>query len=138
MFDDKRINVTSLEQLISSLEHIEEMQFHSDIRANVRCELKRMRRNISAVLSFVSQSSRGEVKDDNGELRRALDEVRRQCLAINGMITKCLILQYSPSLKLSMKYSSRVLASYEDMVRMARQMCQIAAPQFTEALAKAL
>lgn len=125
-----------MEQLISGLEHIEEMQFHSDIPANVRCELQRMRRNISALLSFVSHCN--ERTGGNDEFSNLLNQVRRQCLLINGMITKCLILQYSPSLKIWIHYSSRLLAQYQDMAATARQMCQLAAPQFTEQLARAL
>ena len=139
MLDEKRIEVRSIEQLISSLEHIEAIQLQSDIRANVRCELKRMRKNVSAVLSFVSQLSAAEQRDYPEEFRNALHAVRRKCLLINGMITKNLLLQSSPaSLRICIRYTSKVMVQYGEMAQAARQMCLIAAPHLTEDLARAL
>jgi len=139
MFDDKRIEVRSIEQLISSLEPIEEFQLQSDIRANVRCELKRMRKNISAVLAFVSHFSAGSGTDTPEEFHQALNAVRRKCLLINGMITKSLLLQSSPaSLRMCIRYTSKVMDQYGDMAQAARQMCRMAAPHLTEDLARAL
>jgi hypothetical protein len=139
MFDDKRIEVRSIEQLISSLEPIEEFQLQSDVRANVRCELRRMRKNISAVLAFVSRLPDAAETDQPEEFRQAVNAVRRKCLLINGMITKSLLLQSSPlSLRMCIRYTSKVMDQYGDLAQAARQMCRMAAPHLTEDLARAL
>jgi hypothetical protein len=134
----KRNRERSLEQLISALEHIEESELQSDIPANVRAELKRMKRNISAILTFVSHAPRVE-SAATPELRAAMNEVRRNCLFINGMISKTLLLQ---ALQLGpariAAYTSRAMAKYAEMMQSAHEMCLIAAPPRAQELLNAL
>jgi hypothetical protein len=128
----------ALEQLISSLEHIEESELQSDIPANVRAELKRMKRNISAILGFISHSPLVE-STISPELRAAMNEVRRDCLRINGTISKTLLLQ---ALQLGpariATYTGRAMATYGEMMRAAHEMCLIAAPRQAQELLNAL
>jgi len=82
----------SIEELISKLEHVEESELSSDIRANVRAELKRIRRNVSHILDFVAQLGQDD-GEASLELQHLIGEVRRECLFINGMILRILIFQ---------------------------------------------
>lgn len=125
--------VKSFEQLISNLEHIEESEIHSDIRANVRAELKRMKRNVSAILAFASHSQSA----GNLQLQQAISDVRRECLLINATISRTLILQTLHADKL-MDYTSRATEQYSAMSEAVRQMCVLAAPLRLQELADAL
>jgi hypothetical protein len=128
----------SVEELISNLEHIEESELQSDIRANVQAELKRMKRNLSTVLRFVSHSSVLETSD-NPELRKAILDVRRECLLINSMISKVLFLQiFRAAPERWAQYASRATAHYGEMAQAACQICLIAAPLRAQALAAVL
>jgi hypothetical protein len=140
MLDDRQLEVRSIEQLISSLEHIEEMQFQSDIRENVLCELKRMRGNVSAVLAFVSHGDDASLAGPaHAELGEALKEVRRQCLLLNATIAKIIVLQWSPAgLVKWIEDSSGLMEQYRELAQAARRLCQITAPQLSADLARAL
>ena len=50
-----------------------------------------MKNNISAVLTFTSYSLEGGATD--AEFRHVIDEVRRECLLINGMISRIMFRQ---------------------------------------------
>ena len=138
MLGDKGSAEVSIETLISNLEHIEASELHSDIRANVRAELKRMKRNISAVLRFVAHSSPLEAAD-SPELRKAILDVRRECLLINGMISRVLFLQvFSARPERWASYAARAVEHYAEMTHAACQICLIAMPRHAQQLANAL
>ncbi len=129
----------SVEQLIADLEHIEVSELQSDIRANVRAELKRMKRNISAVLRFVAHSSAVLETAENPELNQAICEVRRECLLINGMISRVLFLQtFWASPERWARYAANATTHYAEMAQAACQICRFADPLRAEALANAL
>jgi hypothetical protein len=128
----------SIEQLISILEPIEISELASDIRPNVRAELKRMKRNISAVLRFIGHAA-AQPAGGNPELHNAILEVRRECLAINGAVSRILLLQlFWPNPARWTAYTEQAAAHYAQMAQAMRQICLIAAPMQTQALAEAL
>lgn len=133
MFDHQKNEAGSIEQLISKLEHIEESEIRSDIPANVRAELKRIKRNVSAILAFTSHSP----SPDNVQLQQAISDVRRECLLINATISRTLILQTLHAGKW-MNYTSRVAEQYSAMSEAVRQMCVLTAPLRVQDLADAL
>jgi hypothetical protein len=133
MFDHQKNEATSIEQLISKLEHIEESEIQSDIGANVRAELKRIKRNVSAILAFTSHSPSPE----SVQLQQAISDVRRECFLINATISRTLILQALHAGRL-MDYTSRVAEQYTAMSEAVRQMCVLTAPLRVQELADAL
>lgn len=134
MSDQAANAITSIEELIANLEHIEESELKSDIRQNVRAEVKRMKRNVSAILSFTAYSRSQQLEP---ALQQAIVEVRRECLAVNATISKFLILQMLHA-EAWAEYGSRVLDQYSGVVEAARQMCALAAPMRVQELAGAL
>ncbi len=139
MVDEKSIGQLSIEELIANLEHIEDSELQSDIRANVRAELKRMKRNISAVLHFISHSAAVLEAAGNGELNQAIRDVRRECLVINGMISRVLFLQtFWASPERWARHAATATAHYAEMAQAACQICQITAPLRVHALSRAL
>jgi hypothetical protein len=138
MAEHRRDEAFTLEQLISTLEHIEVSELASDLRANVRAELKRMKRNISAILRFIAYAA-AQPAAQTLELHNAILEVRRECLAINGAISRLLILQALwPNPERWTAYTERAAAQYAQMAQAMRAMCLIAAPGQSQALAEAL
>jgi hypothetical protein len=138
MLGYKRNEVLSIEDLITQLEHIEPSELACDIRANVRAELRRMKRNISALLCFLSHGPALDVAD-NPELHDAILGVRRECLLINGTISKILFLQalrFRPELWSAL--TDRAASQYGEMAQWACQMCQLAAPRRAQELMAAL
>ena len=133
----KAKEIKSIDQLIRSLEHVEERELETDSAVNVRGELQRMRGNISAILSFVSHAS--EPESANPVLERALKEVRRECIRINAGISREMMLlavRFTPS-KLA-RYSNRVVAQYARLTQATHAMCLLAAPAKAEELLHAL
>ena len=92
MFDAKN-QIQTVEELISHLERVEIDQLQSDIPANVRAELRYMKRNISAILAFVAATQDVAA---GSELHLAMTAVRRECIALNGMISKSLLMLLLP------------------------------------------
>jgi len=128
----------SIEELISALEPIDANELASDIRSNVRVELKRMKRNISAVLRFIAHAA-GQPAPENPELHDAILEVRRECLRINGTISKVLLLQALwPNPEKWITFTERAGAQYAQMAQAMQRICAIAAPLQTQALADVL
>jgi hypothetical protein len=131
-----RTQISSVEELISSLEPVEPDELNSDIRANVRAELKRIKRNVSLILDFTS-SSRSSESGTAVELERAIADVRRQCLVINSTVSEILILQALRADKW-IEYNSRVRDQYAAMAEAVRNWCAIVAPLQLKPLADAL
>ncbi len=135
MFEHEGSQVTSIEQLIQSLEHIEENELKSDIRQNVRAELKRMKRNVSAILAFTAHALVPELAD--ARLEEAVVDVRRECIAINSTISKFLILQ-TLHLDAWLEYTTRVTEEYAAMAEAVRKLCILTAPLRVQEMANAL
>jgi hypothetical protein len=134
MFNHEINRVRSIEELILNLERVDESALQSDHRETVRAELGRMRKNLSAVLAFVSHCSRQGWTHDP-ELGQALHKVRRECLLINRLISRMMILQALPvSKRRWVQYTSPVLAHYAQMTDAARQMCLRTTPQLVDNL----
>jgi hypothetical protein len=135
MLDDRQFDISSMEELMSKLEHIEESELYSDIRQNVCAELKRIKRNVSAVLSFVDHS---RLPNDPELILRAT-EIRRDCIAINAMISRILLLyMVRMGQQRCREATERVLGKYRGMAEATCQMCQLIAPSFAPSLARAL
>jgi hypothetical protein len=135
MFEHENSQICSIEQLIQSLEHIEESELKSDIRQNVRAELKRIKRNVSSILAFTAHALSPTVSDPR--LVGAVVGVRRECIAINSTISKFLILQTLHA-DTWLEYSSRVADEYTAMAEALRKMCEVAAPLHVQQMANAL
>jgi hypothetical protein len=135
MLDEKQIDVYSIEQLISRLEHIEESELQSDIRANVCAELRRIKRNVSAVLSFIDHSR----LPDDPLLRATAADVRRECILINGIISRTLFLYFVRiGRSACLDATSRVVGHYRGMAEATCQLCQLLSPSCTQSMAMAL
>lgn len=135
MLDDRQFDASSIETLVSALEHIEEGELQTDIRQNVCAELKRIKRNVSAVLSFVDHSR----LPDDPELREAAGEIRREGIAINGMISRILLLYtLRVGRGICMERTEQVLDRYGRMAVAACEMCRLVAPAAAPSLARAL
>ena len=63
------------------------------------------------------------------ELRHVIDEVRRECLLINGMISRIMFRQRWLFSTSKIEDARDVLAHYEDMASAACRMCLIFAPE---------
>ncbi len=125
--------MTSIEQLISRIEHIEVSEIQSDIRANVRAELKRIKRNVSAILAFTSHTPSAE----SVQLQQSISDVRRECILINANISRTLILQMMHADKWT-DYASHIAEQYSAMSEAVRAMCVLTAPLRVQELADAL
>lgn len=133
MFGYQQREVALIEQLISRIEHIEEAEIQSDIPANVRAELKRIKRNVSAILAFISHAPSTE----NVQLQQAIGDVRRECILINATISRTLILQ-KLRVERWTKYASHVAEQYSTMSQAVREMCVLTSPLKVQELADAL
>jgi len=91
MIDGRKIKVHSIEELILVLSPVRASAIHSGQVEAVLPELRQMKRNVSAVLSFTS--SQVEEMAHNSEFRCLIDEVRRECLLTNGMISRAIFRQ---------------------------------------------
>ena len=127
--------ILTVEELIAALEHIELDQLYSDIPANVRAELRYMKRNASAILEFVSCTHDAT---PGSELYQAMIEVRRECIALNGTISKLLLLMHLPLRAARSARCSLLAEHYETLARTTRAMCALAAPQFAPSMAAVL
>jgi hypothetical protein len=134
----RKTGVLSFEQLIQGLEHIELDQLHSDIPQNVDAELTHIRRNLSAVLAFLGNSAdTGPAADP--QLCAAISLVRRECMSLNLTILKLRALHFFRLDQIAdSRYVALAAAQYEGMTQAVCQLCQMAAPQFTEQLSSAL
>jgi Zn-dependent oligopeptidase len=135
MLDDRKLDVLSIEELISRLEHVDENELQSDIRANVCAELRRIKRNLTAVLSFFEHSRLPE----NPDLRQAASDVRRECIQLNAMISRILVLFYFRiGQRFCMAATSKAFDRYRGMAEAACQICQSLAPAYTVSMAGAM
>jgi hypothetical protein len=128
MIDVAKIEVRSIEELISALHPVQSSAINSNRPEAAIAELRLVKSNITAVLSFTSHSLVQELASDS-ELRHVIDEVRRECLLINGMISRILFRQRWLFSTNKIEDARDVLAHYEDMASAACRMCLIFAPE---------
>jgi hypothetical protein len=128
MIDSRKIEVRSIEELIQALHPVEASAINSNRFETVLPELRHMKANISAVLSFTSYSLR-EKKAEDPEFHYLIDEVRRECLLINGMISRIMFRQRWLFSVSKLEDACEVLAHYEDMAGAACRMCLFVAPE---------
>ncbi len=128
MIDVRKIEVQSIEELIQALHPIQASEINSNRFEAALAELRQMKNNISAVLSFTAHSLEEDTADD-AEIRHVIDEVRRECLLINGMISRIMFRQRWLFSVSKLENAREVLAHYEDMASAACRMCLLFAPE---------
>ena len=128
MIDVRKIEVQSIEELILALHPVQSSAIKSNRLEAAIAELRLMKNNISAVLAFTSHSRVEEMAADP-ELRHVIDEVRRECLLINGMISRIMFRQRWMFSMNRIDNACDVVAHYEDMANAACRMCLIFAPE---------
>ena len=135
---EKKADVRSFEELVRRLEHVELEQFDTDIRANVRAELPRMKRNIVAILSFLA-NCKEQKRTDLPEIYEAMSSVRRQCVDLNMAISRLQVLLFFRIENLAAFQPSQVIIGpYQRLGDALRLMYQMSAPQFLEELSATL
>jgi hypothetical protein len=128
MIDVRKIEVRSIEELIQALHPIQASAIQSESFEAALTELRLMKNNISAVLSFTAYSLAAESARDE-EFRHVVDEVRRECLLINGMISRIMFRKRWLFTASKVEDARDVLAHYEDMASAACRMCLLMAPE---------
>ena len=128
MIDVRKIEVQSIEELILALHSVHAAAINSDHFEAAISELRLMKSNVSAVLSFTSYSL-CEDSAEEPEFRYIVDEVRRECLLINGMISKIMFRQRWLFASSRIKDACDILAHYEDMAGAACRMCLLVSPE---------
>lgn len=127
MIDVRKIEVRSIEELILALHPVHAAAINSDRFEAALSELKLMKDNISAVLAFTSYSLEEEATD--AEFHHVVDEVRRECLLINGLISRIMFRQRWLFTMSKIENGREVLAHYEDMTSAACRMCLLLDPR---------
>lgn len=128
MIDVRKIEVQSIEELILALHPVQSSAIKSNRLEAAIAELRLMKNNISAVLAFTSHSQVEEMAADP-ELRHVIDEVRRECLLINGMISRIMFRQRWLFSVSKIEDACDVLVHYQDMAGAACRMCFFLAPE---------
>jgi len=136
MIDAQRVEVRSIEELILALHPIQSSAMNSNTPALTLSEWRLMKSNISAVLSFTSSSLRNQMAHDP-EFRRVADELRRECLLINGMISRIVFRQRWLFSVSKVEDAREVLARYQAMASAACRMCLLFAPDLGDNLLSA-
>lgn len=134
MLDVRKLDVRSIDDLIQALHPVQDLTDSHHFEVTL-AELRLMKNNISAVLSFVA--SVGEHKADDPEFREVLDEVRRECLLINGMISRIIFRQRWLFSVSKAEDACAVLAHYKDLASAAFRMCLLVAPELGDNLLSA-
>ena len=128
MIDVRKIEVRTIEELIQALHPVQVAVINSDLFEAALAELRLMKNNISAVLSFTSYSLAADTAKDV-EFRHVVDEVRRECLLINGMISRIMFRKRWLFSVSKIEDACEVLAHYEDMASAACRMCLFVEPE---------
>ena len=134
---DKKTGITTFEDLIDALEHIEVDQLQSDIPANVRAELAHMKHNLAAILSFLGNGVNPELSGET-RVRESIGAIRHECMSLHLTISKLLLLHFFRlNLVMDSRYPTVAAAQYEHLSQAICQFCQTFSPQFTEQLSSA-
>ncbi len=134
MPDGESTIVRSIEELILVLAPVETVALQSEDRRAVFAQLRRMKKNISAVLAFTSSSFVDRSRNDP-ELRAVVKQLRGECLLINNMIAKLMLRRFA--FLDPVKQIRVVLDQYEEKAGVACRMCMLFAPQSGNNLARA-
>ena len=128
MIDVRNVEVRSIEELIQALHPIQATSFRSGMFEATTAELRLMKNNISSVLSFTTYSLHA-CKQQDDEFQRGVEDVRRECLLMNGMISR--ILFRKRWLFMASKNEDRcaILLHYENMARAACRLCLLLSPE---------
>ena len=118
----------SIEELILALHPIQASAIDLDRTEAAISELRYIKNNVSAVLSFTSYSLQ-DVYEEQSEFRYVVDEVRRECLLINGMISRIMFRKRWLFSLSKIEEARDVLAHYEDLTSAACRMCLMVAPE---------
>jgi hypothetical protein len=130
MIDARKLELRSVEELVAALQPIRGAAFDDDTALP---RLRLIKSNISAVLSFTLCSVQEPAANDP-EYRRTVEDLRRQCLMINGMISRIMFRQRWLFAKSTIKEISEVLERYEQMAGAACRMCLVTAPKLRQVL----
>jgi len=136
MIDARRIELRSIEELILALHPVQSSAMNSDRPALTLSEWRLIKSNISAVLSFTSFSL-GKQRPHDPEFQRVIEEVRRECLLINGMISRVIFRQRWLFSVSKVEDARIVLAHYQHMASTACRMCLLFAPELGDHLLSA-
>lgn len=136
MIDVRKVEVQSIEELILALHPVQASVIDMSRVDAALSELRHVKNNVSAVLSFTSYSLSGDMANDP-EFRHVIDEVRRECLLINGIISRIMFRQRWLFSTSKVEDAREVLAHYEDMASAACRMCLFCAPELGNNLLKA-
>jgi hypothetical protein len=128
MIDVRRIEVRSIDELIAALHPIQASAIQTDRGDAALSELRLMKKNISAVLSFTAHSVESK-KEADAEFRHAAEEVRRECLLINGMISRIIFRKRWLFSISKIENACDVLAHYEKLTGVACRMCLMVSPK---------
>jgi hypothetical protein len=128
MIDVRKMEVRSIEELILALHRVPSSAINSNQFEATISALRLMKSNISAVLSFTSYSLSEDTAGDP-EFRHVVDEVRRECLLINGMISQIMFRQRWLFSMSKVEDACEVLVHYENMAGAACRMCLFLAPE---------
>ena len=130
--------ILSFQELIDRLEHVEIDQLHSDIPANVRAELDRMKNNLSAILSFLGSCINPDPAIEPS-LAEAISTVRQECMSLHLTISKILLIQFFRlNLFTYSQFPALAVTQYKQIGESVSQICLMFAPQYTEQLGAAL
>ncbi len=130
MIDAWKIEVQSIEELIRVLRPIRSAAL--DDEATLPC-LRLIRSNISAVLSFTFYSG-ARAAANNPEHSQIVEDIRRQCLMINGMISRIMFRRRWLFAKNTIEDVREVLTHYEQIAGAACRMCSITTPKLRDVL----
>lgn len=128
MIDVRRIDVRSIDELIEALHPIQASAIQAGLMDTAISELRQMKKNISAILSFTAHSMQSK-KETDAEFRRVVEEVRRECLQINGMISRIIFRKRWLFSVSKIENACDVLARYEEMTSAACRMCLMVKPK---------
>jgi len=128
MIDGRKHEVRSIEELIEALHPVESLALGSDDFEASLMELRLMKSNISAVLSF-TRYSLGKGQAEDAELHALLDDVRSRCLGINAMISRAIFRQRWLFKVSKLEESCEILRNYREMAEAARCLCLRLSPE---------
>lgn len=134
MLDVRKFDVRSIDDLIQALYPLQTLAVSNCFDATP-FELRLMKSNISAVLSLVA--SIDEDKAGDAEVCELMDDVRRKCLLMNGMISRTLFRKRWLFSVSKAEDACEILAHYEAMADAANRMCRRIAPELGDNLMRA-
>lgn len=126
MVDDALLQLNSFEDLIAALQPINASTFACGTANDCMVELKLMKRNISAVLRFTSGSATQAAVEQDPEMEYLVNEIRRECLLINGMISRMTLTRWFSGLNTDR--AQEVLSQYMDMAGASCRLCLSLSP----------